>query len=747
MYVCRVRLRLAQYSANGGSNLANGVNVNKRTVYTPPEGDGGKVLFSEQTGNLSQQLVQQFQERFRSSPKNILAQNTASRNPLSEIAVDRNVLMGTNHIFNVKVEKEGKATSQSASGRCWLFAALNVMRLPFMKTYKLDSDFEFSQSYLFFWDKFEKANFFLEAVCHTADLPVEGRLFSYLLKKPVQDGGQWDMIVNIIEKYGVVPKKAFPESSHSSSSKSMNWLLTYRLREFAQELREMCSNGSSKTEVRGRKEAMLEEIHRILVICLGTPPTSFDWEYYTKDKKYKVVRDLTPLRFYKEYIKTDVSKYVSLINDPRNEYYKLYTVDFLGNVVGGRSVRYLNVPIEVMKEETRRELESGRAVWFGCDVGKFFHREKQIMDTRLFDYANLFGTRMSMSKGDRLRYGESLMTHAMTFTGLHIRYADEPPEQQPEEPEIKEQNEKSSEKATSETIIEAAAAEQKATSTKAGEIIKWRVENSWGDKKGDKGYAVMTDCWFDEYMYQVVVPEQYLKAELTQCLTQEPMRLPAWDPMGSLASSLYFAISTAAAYQLYSLELLTQKVLPQLDIPPVSAVAGQVSLPASATEPIATRIHSSSISLISRSAPETDEDVERRIKRIKTRNDLELQEGQIEKLVGENKNIDKQIQSLEKKAKNEQEIKALQKQVKKIKQAREDVDIAKGPTADQLRFGATCFFFAFPFHPLLVYAIETVFFFWKPKQRNGQIRSGPLSILEDMCCTTYPMIRTLRAMT
>lgn len=201
----------------------------------------------------------------------------------------------------------------------------------------------------------------------TMDLPVDGRLLSYLLKSPVNDGGQWDMIINILTKYGVVPKSVYPEAFHSCSSRPLNWLLTYRLREFAATLRCMSEDGKSIQDLQKSKKAMLEEIHRILCISLGTPPTKFDWNYYTKDKKQKSIRNLTPQSFFKEHVKCDASNYVSLIHDPRNEYYKIYTVDYLGNVVGGKPVIYINVPIQVLKQQTRARLEDGKAVWFGCD--------------------------------------------------------------------------------------------------------------------------------------------------------------------------------------------------------------------------------------------------------------------------------------------------------------------------------------------------------------------------------------------
>eukprot|EP00457_Paulinella_chromatophora_P004605 gb/GEZN01004617.1/.p1 GENE.gb/GEZN01004617.1/~~gb/GEZN01004617.1/.p1 ORF type:complete len:572 (-),score=78.20 gb/GEZN01004617.1/:142-1857(-) len=564
----RIRLRIARYSNGLASAVPNPSCSSLLCTASQPEGTGGNILFqSDAQGVLAPQLIKQFEDGFRNSPKNEFAQNIVTRHALAEIAVKRDAWLKNDHVFSLKLEKEGKVTSQSASGRCWLFAALNVMRLPFIKAYKLDSDFEFSQSYLFFWDKFEKANFFLEAMLETADLPVDGRLVSYLLKTPIPDGGQWDMVVNVIKKHGIVPKKCFPETTHSSSSRPMNWLLSYRLREFAQQLRQMCEAKQPLPEIRKAKQDMLEEIYRILCICLGTPPERFDWTYYSKDKKYKALRNLTPLSFFKEHVKCDVTNYVSLINDPRNEYYRCYTVDYLGNMVGGRPVLYINVPVEVLKAQTKQQLEKGKAVWFGCDVGKFIHRDKQLMDTELFDYSQLFGSSMNMSKADRLRYRESSMTHAMVFTGVDI-YPDSmeaeaasasspteaveseavsaaPTAPEPTEPTTESlasplqkedtQADEEEDDGTGEDESKQAPKAKKKIIPQRGKIIKWRVENSWGEKKGDKGYATMTDAWFDEYMYQVVLEVEGLPEEIQQVLTQTPIRLPAWDPMGNLA--------------------------------------------------------------------------------------------------------------------------------------------------------------------------------------------------------------------
>ena len=365
-----------------------------------------------------------------------------------------------------------------------------------MKEQKL-SEFQFSQSYLYFWDHFERCNFFLEQILDTLSEPLDGRLVQYLLSKPIEDGGQYDMIVNIVEKYGVIPRDVFPEVEVTQSSRKLNWILKNKLREYAMILR----NEYNKTKcdinkLREIKKTQLNEIWRLMIITFGKPPKKIKYSFRNKDKEYKVLEAESPLDFYNKYIRkyVDVSQQISLINDPRNEYYKLYTVDRLNNIINGArpNVLYVNVPSKELKNYAKKELKEGNPVWFGCDVGKFFYREDGIMDLNNFDYKLLLGIDFKMNKAERLQYGESLMTHAMVFTAVDLDKDDNP--------------------------------------------IKWRVENSWSDKRGHKGYCLMTDPWFDEYNYQLVVAKSKLEKKILDVLEQKPVVLPPWDPMGSLAN-------------------------------------------------------------------------------------------------------------------------------------------------------------------------------------------------------------------
>eukprot|EP00485_Elphidium_margaritaceum_P008997 CAMPEP_0202693418 /NCGR_PEP_ID=MMETSP1385-20130828/7540_1 /ASSEMBLY_ACC=CAM_ASM_000861 /TAXON_ID=933848 /ORGANISM="Elphidium margaritaceum" /LENGTH=471 /DNA_ID=CAMNT_0049349095 /DNA_START=48 /DNA_END=1463 /DNA_ORIENTATION=+ len=449
--------------------------------------------------NCTSKDLQEFEKNFASNPKNELAMNVVTHTDLKSAALSRQARLTHDHVYSVSIPNEGKpVTAQNSTGRCWLFSALNVMRLPFMQEHKL-SEFQFSQTYLYFWDHFERCNYFLEQILDTLDEPLDGRLVQHLLSKPIEDGGQYDMIVNLVEKYGVVPCSVFPEVEATSSSRLLNRLLCNKLREYAMVLRtEYSANKCALEKLRETKKTQLNELWRVFVIVFGTPPKQVRWAFRNKDKEHKVLSADSPLEFYNKYVRkyVDVSQQVSLINDPRNEYYKLYTVDRLNNVIDGKRPRvlYVNVPSDTLKEFAVKELQDGNAVWFGCDVGKSWYADDGVMDLNNFDYKLLMDVDFKLTKADRLKYGQSLMTHAMVFTAVDL----DPDTAKP---------------------------------------IKWRVENSWGEKRCRKGYCLMTDAWFDEYLYQIVIPRSKLPAKVLDVLKQSPVVFPPWDPMGSLANA------------------------------------------------------------------------------------------------------------------------------------------------------------------------------------------------------------------
>ena len=437
---------------------------------------------------ITMEMICDYNQQFDADINNRLLMNAIVKNGIQDVCFDYTSDVNMQHNFSIDI-KSGDITSQKKSGRCWLFAGLNVVRWHMMQQFNLKT-FELSQSYQMFFDKFEKANFFLESILETLDEATDSRLIAHLLKSPVQDGGQWDMFYNIVEKYGVVPKAMMPESFESSNTRRMNWLLTLRLRKDACILREAHAAGTAMKALVAMKADMLKEIYFILCKSIGKPPVKFDFEYRNKDNEFFRDCDLSPLSFYQKYVGNYLSDYVSLISAPTQDkpFMKSYTVSYLGNVLD-RPVKYLNVEVAALKQVAIAQLQDNEPVWFGCDVGKWLG-EAGAMDLDQFHYSDVFGTQFEMDKAQRLDYGESVMTHAMVFLGVNL---------------------------------------------KDGKPNRWKVENSWGDDRGNKGYYIMSDAWFSEYLYQIVVPKKYLTPEMLAAYNTEPIALKPWDPMGSLA--------------------------------------------------------------------------------------------------------------------------------------------------------------------------------------------------------------------
>lgn len=443
------------------------------------------------TADLPRDLLQSLHEQFDANPTYRLAQNAVTQVTADDVALNRSIVTRMDHTFSHHLD-DWKVTNQKKSGRCWMFAGLNLFRVGAMKKMNL-KDFEFSQNYTLFWDKFERANYFLEAIIETADRPVDDRAVSFLLDRPLDDGGQWNMFINVIQKHGLVPKAVMPETESSSNTARMNSLLLHKLREGARTLRDIKADQSNADAMRQAKHDMLRVIHRILCIHLGTPPTKFDWQWMDKDRKFHRDGEMTPREFAAKYIDTPLDEYVCIVHDPRetSPYGRTFTVQYLGNVVGGTPVKYLNVPMDVMKDITMRVIMDGEPVWMGCDVGKMMRRDKGLWDKNLFDYATLYDTQFTLDKAGRLLYHQTLMTHAMLFTGVDVV---------------------------------------------DGQPRRWRVENSWGEEEnGEKGFYIMNDSWYDEYMFEIAAKKKYLTPELLKALDTEPIVLPPWDPMGALA--------------------------------------------------------------------------------------------------------------------------------------------------------------------------------------------------------------------
>ena len=436
--------------------------------------------------------LQHFEASFDAQRANALAMNAVTKNGICDAAENVKAAPNNLHAYSVMVEA-GDVCNQKKSGRCWMFASLNVMRLKVMDKLNL-KNMELSQNYPLFYDKLEKSNYFLENILDTLDEPLSGRVVAYLLQDPIGDGGQWDMFRSLVAKYGVVPKDIYPDTAVSVETMKLRKYLTTKLRGFACELREAAAAGESMEQLRARKDAMMETVYRMLCISLGKPPVRFTWETRDKDGKFVRISDITPQEFYEKYVGFDLDNLVTAINAPTQDkpYGHTYTVQYLGSVREGKyPVKYLNLPMDDLRAIAIAMLKDGMPVWFGSDVGQFSNRKAGILSLDAYDLGGLFDTEFPMNKAQRLDYGESLMTHAMVLTGVDL--------------------------------------------DENGKPIRWKVENSWGDESGDKGFFVMSDEWFGEFAYQILLDRSYFTAEQNAQFDADPIVLAPWDPMGSLA--------------------------------------------------------------------------------------------------------------------------------------------------------------------------------------------------------------------
>ncbi len=441
--------------------------------------------------SLEQDFTDKLYAAYEANPKFAAMENAISHNGLLTSLEKRSSAVENTPVFSLDLTKD-KVSDQKASGRCWMFAALNTFRHKMIAGFQLE-DFELSQAYTFFWDKYEKSNWFLEQVLATADQELTSRKVKFLLDTPQQDGGQWDMVVSLFEKYGVVPKSVYPESISSSNSRELNQILNKLLRQDAQILRELVAEGANSAELQAKKEELLQEVFNFLAMNLGLPPRQFDFSYRDKDNNFHSESGLTPQVFFKKYVDLKLDDYVSIINAPTADkpYGKSYTVEMLGNVLGSKPVRYLNVEMDRLKELAIAQMQAGETVWFGSDVGQSSNRKAGIMADGMYDFTSSMDIQLTQDKAGRLDYSESLMTHAMVLTGVDL-----------------DENEKAK---------------------------KWKVENSWGEKVGNKGYFVASDSWMDEYTYQIVVRKEFLTEAELAAYEAEPIVLAPWDPMGALA--------------------------------------------------------------------------------------------------------------------------------------------------------------------------------------------------------------------
>jgi bleomycin hydrolase len=439
------------------------------------------VMAQTKNGGISEDMLGRIRQGYTGTPEQKAVKNALASNSIAALAVNSENLSMIDTHFSHQVKTKG-ITDQKSSGRCWLFTGLNVLRAKMITKYDLP-EFEFSQNYNSFYDLLEKSNLFLQAIIDTRNLPMDDRKVDWLMKNPIGDGGQFTGVSNLIMKYGVVPKSAMPETFQSNNTGQMTMILKWKLREFALELREMKS-----AKLAERKEVMLTEIYRILVECLGVPPTEFEWTRYNKEGKVVSVKKYTPKGFYNEFIGEDLeNNYVMIMNDPTREYGKVYEIEYDRHVYDGENWLYINLPIERVKELAIASIKDNTAMYFSCDVGKFSNSKKGTLDINNMDYESLFRTKFPMDKKQRIQTYSSGSSHAMTLIAVDL--------------------------------------------DEAGKPRKWMVENSWGAASGYKGNLIMTDKWFEEYMFRVVLEKKYVPADVLKMLEQKPVLLPAWDPM------------------------------------------------------------------------------------------------------------------------------------------------------------------------------------------------------------------------
>lgn len=426
---------------------------------------------------------------YKSDEKNTIIRHALVKNSLLTVASSQDEIKEMDFNFDINI-KTLPAANQKASGRCWLFAATNVCREVIAKKLNL-ANFELSQSYLAFYDRLEKSNYLLEAVIELIDKEYDDRTLAFLLQNGVGDGGQWDMFVSLANKYGLCPKNVYPETNTSSATRETAQLINFTIRIFASDAKALYQ-AKGLEAVRKEKEEVLNKIYFLLVNAYGLPPEKFDFEYTDKDGNYHLEKDFDALSFKEKYLGDSLNDYVSLINAPTKDkaFGKTYTVQYLGNVVGGKQVTHLNVTMDRMKELILKQLRDDRIVWFGSDVGFYGDREEGVWDDTRFDLNTPFGLDLKMNKGESLDYHASQMNHAMCITGV---------------------------------------------SFKEGIPSKWKIENSWGKDRAKDGYYIMSKSWFDQFVYQAVVDKKYLNEEELKALQGEPVVLKPWDPMGSLA--------------------------------------------------------------------------------------------------------------------------------------------------------------------------------------------------------------------
>jgi len=439
-------------------------------------------LSAQNDGGIDAELLSVIRQSYTGSAEQKAIRNALNAQSMSLLAENSENLAMIDTHFSHEVKTKG-ITDQKSSGRCWLFSGLNVLRAKMISTHDLGG-FTFSQNYVFFYDQLEKANLFLESIIRTRSLPMSDRTVDWLFSNPLGDGGQFTGVSDLVSKYGLVPASVMPETLCANSTSNMSTQLRTLLRQDGLALRA----AGKKADLGAMKADMLKDVYRILCLCLGEPPTEFEWTRYDAKNEFVSRKSYTPKSFYDEFVGADlVDGYVMLMNDPSREYGKVYEIEYDRHVFDGHNWLYVNLPIERIKEVAIASIKDDTAMYFSCDVAKFLNRGKGVADLDNYDYESLLGVQFTMDKKERILTHASGSSHAMTLKAVDL--------------------------------------------DSEGRPLKWMVENSWGASSGYKGNIIMTDRWFDEYMFRVVAEKKYVPADILKMLEQTPVKLPAWDPM------------------------------------------------------------------------------------------------------------------------------------------------------------------------------------------------------------------------
>ena len=439
----------------------------------------------DQDGILTPEIISEIQKSFTFDPRTKASYNALLSNELKDISKNHDVWNSMDYIFSLELDIEGM-TDQASSGRCWLFATYNILRQKIIQEHNLD-DFEFSVTYSMFWDKFEKANLFLEYIIMNPGIDFNDREFVLLLKTPLSDGGFWHMSADVITKYGAMPKNIMPESHSSSSTGRMNNLMQQKMRMYAYEMKKMADAGKSAKKMRKAKVEMLKEVYRMLVLNLGLPPETFEWRYVDKDGKISETKTYTPKSFYNEVVGVDLNEYIVIGNCPTQPFNKNYQIKLGRGVLEGTDWIFLNLDMNTMKELAVKVLQDSIPCQFSMDISsRQRDADTGYMAVDLYDYESVYGIEFKFDKVAWILTRESAPNHAMTLVGVDI--------------------------------ID-------------GKTEKWKIENSWNDDRGEGGFFVMTDEWFDRWGYSIVLEKKYLPPEILELLDDEPVSLPFWDPL------------------------------------------------------------------------------------------------------------------------------------------------------------------------------------------------------------------------